>query len=989
MTTPTTVKLLLDESRRDAEEEIGKIERNKLVGGKWTSQPASATSRQISRVLPFCTFTAGILITMIICCFIGLFLLPHFIITNQCQSDELISSEQLKANKLQPLKESQSETNNLFEDHHHLIEECDPSHPWQAIRIPDNIRPLTYKLLLRPNLTTLTFSGSIVIQLKIVNPTNYIILHALQLHLTSYEIQANGLPVPAYHSECERLGQWAFEVVDRQLNEKDNVSLAIDYDGHIQNDLSALYKNVHVSEDGKQIISALTQFEPTHARKMLPCFDEPIYKATFEVSVIRQSQHTVRANMHLEHSEPYTDGLFIDHFAPSVKMSTYLLAIAVLDDFTRIREMTKSTASAVEVPIIFASYDLSKYSSFQQQVNLFAPTKVSHQTEFGLKTGILALEFFESYFAIPYPLQKQDMIALDDFAEGAMENWGMMTFRDEMLLHNSNTSTTKSKEIVALVVCHEYAHQVCLCISDENFLMSMLLDGFNTTHAVSTSVDDPAQIGSIFDAISYQKGASIIAMIMGLTGKENFKMAIRDYLQTYAYGNADGNDLWRVIEKHSSLKAMNLSTMQIAESWTTHVGYPYIAAAIDRNQNSIVIHNQTRFMYLQETQHMYRTEWPIPVHYRSDYSTALNIAWIQPGDQDVRIPLEKSAKWVIVNSNSLGFMRVLYEQKIYDELTEQLRTNHQAISSLDRASIIDDAFAFANAGLLPISTAMGLVRYLEQNDEVERSPWNVIIAHLKMIENCIYDSEHLDLFQQLMRSLLVRAYNRLGWSRKEDHVDRLLQTEILALACKLQIEDCTRQATQRFYQWTRDNESIPIDIQPLVIEEGIRRGTSTDWERVYQEYLQAKSPSKKFMLLAALAATQDIRLIYRFMNICLKPSIIRPSLLPRAFYLLMQNPNARLHAWRFFRIHFEQFDETIGSTTTMLGMMIKSIIEEFNTQFDLDQTLQFFKRKQLKASQPKVDQALDSIRLNIQWRKLNEKSLSKWLHEWNNDRSLQ
>uniref|UniRef100_A0A9J2P9I1 Aminopeptidase n=1 Tax=Ascaris lumbricoides TaxID=6252 RepID=A0A9J2P9I1_ASCLU len=963
MPTPTTVKLLLDESHRDGEEDIA------LIGGNWivsAVREPSTSHRNSTHWSRFCAFLASSLIVMIIGMLIGVFILPQLIASNECQlestsleqtpcyempsnsnrcpPDEISATEELypaqtarnieetslplmpfcRENLLEfmtnsrkerkTLQKAQSEQRSLEE---HVIDECGQFYPWRNIRLPYNIIPLTYKLRLQPNLSTSTISGSVQIELKIAKPTKNIVLHALELNLTSFEIRLAGVPVSAHHSKCERLSQWAFEL-EHELNERDNVSLVIDYDGHIHNDLSALYTNVHIAEDNKKILSAVTQFEPTHARKMLPCFDEPIYKATFEVAVIRQSIHIVRANMHLIRTEPYANGFEL-------------------------------------------------FSHFR----------------------VLAMEFFESYFALPYPLQKLDMIALDDFAEGAMENWGMTTFRDAMLLHSSTGSTTKSKETVALVICHEYAHQMD-DFNIENFVTSMLLDGFDNSHAVSTNVDDPAQIGSIFDAISYQKGASIIGMIMGLVGKENFKKSLREYLKIYAYSNADGEDLWTVIEKHSSLTVANISIAEIAEAWTTRVGYPFITASIDTNQTSIVIHNQTRFMFLEASRkENHSTEWPIPIHYRTNFSDMLSISWMKPGDRNVRITLEKPAKWVIVNAHSLGYLRVLYEHNIYKEFVKQLREDHQAISAVDRASIINDAFSFAKAGLLPIETAMNLVQYVEKVDEMERIPWNVIIGHLKSIENCIFESEHIDLFQEFMRSLLMRAYQRLGWSHKEEHVERLLQTEILALACKLQVGDCSRHATQRFHQWTHDKTSVPIDLQPLVIEEGIRRGTPIDWERVYQEYLITRNPSQKFMLLAALSSTRDIRLIYRFLNMCLKPSIVRQNLVPKALALLIQNPAAQLHAWRFFRIHFEHFDHTIGSTTTMLGMTIKSLIESFNTQFDIDETLQFFKGRNLGASQSKVDQALDSIRVNIQWRRLNEKALGKWLRQWNKDRSLQ
>lgn len=260
----------------------------------------------------------------------------------------------------------------------------------------------------------------------------------------------------------------------------------------------------------------------------------------------------------------------LDQFSPSVKMPTYLLAVAILDKFGKVRKMTKETKKPVEI-------------------NLFAPAdSIKDQTEFGLETGVRALEYFEDFFDIPFPLQKIDLVALDDFAEGAMENWGLITFRDAMLLYNPSSSTEKSKETVALVVCHEQAHQwfgnlvtmewwndlwlnegfanfmEYLCVDKlypewnvihdffiENFLQSMLQDGFLSSHAVSTEVEDPAQIGSIFDAISYQKGASIVQMLRGLAGKEAFRTALQKYLRKFEYDNAKGDDLWKIIQNVS------------------------------------------------------------------------------------------------------------------------------------------------------------------------------------------------------------------------------------------------------------------------------------------------------------------------------------------------------------------------------------------------------------------------------------------------------
>ena len=258
---------------------------------------------------------------------------------------------------------------------------------------------------------------------------------------------------------------------------------------------------------------------------------------------------------------------------------------------------------------------------------------------------------------------------------------------------------------------------------------------------------------------------------------------------------------------------------------------------------------------------------------------------------------------------------------------------------------------------------------------------NLTILSLK-VEDCDF------VFQKFERSLLLKAYERLGWDQPNSHVDRMLQTDMLAFSCRLQLSDCVKEAQQRFHQWIKDKNSVFVDIQPFVIEEGIRRGTQGDWEKIYKEYFTATSPSQRWTMLIALAATEDIGLINRFMKMCLNPTIVRPNALPRALGFLMQNKVASLHVWRFFRMNYHSIEKLYGGTTTLLGTMIKSIIENFSTEFELEEVQTFFEGKDLGASKPRVDQAIELIRLNIQWRRLNEKPLESWLKKWAKNRKF-
>uniref|UniRef100_A0A914CAV0 Aminopeptidase n=1 Tax=Acrobeloides nanus TaxID=290746 RepID=A0A914CAV0_9BILA len=844
-------------------------------------------------------------------------------------------------------------------------QDCGSDFPWKQIRLPNDLMPLSYKLKIHPNLTTLTLKGHVDIHIQILERTDIIVMHALKLNLTNFHLWVGPQLVTAKNKTCNRLALWVFQL-DQDVTPTDRLKISIDFTGLIHKDLSGLYVNTHHNNDKTQTLSAITQFEPTQARKAFPCFDEPNFKATFELSIVRDPDHLAIANMNQVGQEK-EDEYVVDKFAESVKMSTYLLAFAVLDDFRKVRRMTKNTKNPIEV-------------------NLYASREsIKDQAEFGLETGVRALEFFEDFFDLPFPLQKTDMVALDDFAEGAMENWGLITFRDAALLYNQNGSTERTKEHIALVVCHEMAHQwfgnyvtmqwwndlwlnegfanfmEYLCVDHlypswkmidvlfaENFIQSMQLDGFHSSHAISTPVEDPAQIGSIFDAISYQKGAAIIRMLRGLAGNEPFQKALQKYLQKFAYANAQSSDLWEILQQHMKL-SVDVSVTEMAEAWTTQVGYPMVSVSLT-NRSTFTIHNQRKFIFLEEARYPNETQqWPIPIQYQTDRSKELELAWLEADQQEVHIELDRPARWLIANTQSLGYYRVLYDAASYTEFINQLTIDHKKISTIDRAMLINDAFSFLKSGHLGVETVLNLIQYVKEGDEEDRIPWAVLINSLKSIENMLADSPSFGLFQTFERSLILKTYEKMGWSRPRSHVDRMLQTDILAFACRLQIADCTKNAVLKFNQWVKNKNSIFVDIQPFVIEEGIRRGTVSDWERVYNEYMKTIVPAQKLILLSALAATTDVQLIQRFLNMLLDPNIIRPNVVPKAFAMLMQNKAANLHAWRFLRRNYEKFDKMLGSTTTLLGFAIKSVLENFNTQFDLDESHSFFKNKEVLA----------------------------------------
>uniref|UniRef100_A0A1I7UT26 Aminopeptidase n=1 Tax=Caenorhabditis tropicalis TaxID=1561998 RepID=A0A1I7UT26_9PELO len=599
---------------------------------------------------------------------------------------------------------------------------------WYSSRLPRTAEPIEYDLTLHPNLTNGEVEAEVSIRILIKNETKLLILNAENLEMNSFEITRKGSKLKADFVKCEVMTQWAWKF-GKRLHKGDHIVLKIKYSSQMKSDLQGLYFSTHLGTDGKKTKSAATQFEPTFARKMLPCFDEPNFKATFQVSIIRNANHIARSNMNLSFSKEYKNGLIKDEFEKSVKMSTYLLAVAVLDGYGYIKRLTRNTTKPIEV-------------------RLYAPEDMLEgQSEFGLDTTIRALEFFENYFNISYPLDKIDLLALDDFSEGAMENWGLVTFRDSALLFNERKASVVAKEHIALIICHEIAHQwfgnlvtmdwwneVFLnegfanymeykCVDElfpdwsimsrfyaENLAFSQEPDGFLSSRAIESDDDD--SLLNLFDAINYHKAAAIIHMIAEMAGQRNFQTALIEYLNKYAYSNAIGVDLWKIVEKHANLQG-RVSIPDLAKAYTTQVGYPLVT--VERTEEGILVHNQTRFLFAEGEKAEEKRgdwKWPIPISYRASEDNKKKLHWIQADDRNVTWETPSNG-WLILNTGGVGYFKVLYDGDTYRKLVDELTINHTKISPIDRSMILVDSYDLSKTSLLNISVYFDLLEYVE------------------------------------------------------------------------------------------------------------------------------------------------------------------------------------------------------------------------------------------------------------------------------------
>lgn len=607
----------------------------------------------------------------------------------------------------------------------------------QDAHLPKRILPVHYGIVYkRIDFEQYTFEGSVTLQCKALQST--IEGDRVRLKLHAAEIQLAGATLT--HDEATvRAEEFRYHGRDQtceitfssglSLAENEDYVVTMDFHGILNDKMRGFYRSTYHALDGSVRIMATTQFEATDARRAFPCFDEPALKATFEVTV------TIPAHMQCVSNTPpasqysqYSNGVATKTitFQRTPKMSTYLLAF-VIGEFDSISKTSGKIVTTV-------------YTT---------PGKASQAT-FCLDLAVRALDFYQELFHVPYPLIKSDLLAIPDFAAGAMENWGCVTYREAKILLPP-TSSESIKRGMARTLCHELAHQwfgnlvtmewwtqlylkegmarymefvaVNHCFPDWNvwvefaqavYGLAQNLDSMRSSHPVEVEVHHPDEINEIFDTISYAKGASIIRMIAAFIGNDAFYEGLRVYLNRHQYGNAVTCDLWRALEEVSNKPVIDLML-----PWTKQVGFPIVKLTTD---GSIQIE---RFFGTGPEEENSPSSWPVPITARVEGVPDIQGPWLLNGPQgDQRDELEakirewsNEGKWFKLNVDQTGFFRVAYTHEQWRRLASAvMNPSTSPLSTTDRLGLVSDSFAAGRAGYSSIVESLELVSHFGEHD---------------------------------------------------------------------------------------------------------------------------------------------------------------------------------------------------------------------------------------------------------------------------------
>jgi puromycin-sensitive aminopeptidase len=829
-------------------------------------------------------------------------------------------------------------------------------------RLPTTVTPERYELTLTPDLSNWTFAGEEKVSIQIHEPVREIALNAVEL-----EIHAASLTRPdrtvlkgsvKLDSDNERATLSFAETLPLASCE-----LQIRFSGILNDKLHGFYRSTYKDANGHNKPLASTQFESTDARRAFPCWDEPAFKAVYQVTLVVDEKLRAISNARVlrETVLPGTGRKKVV-FADTIKMSTYLVAF-IVGEF----EATD--------PVMVGHAPLRVWA---------VPGK-KHLANFAVDIGKASLEHFGRYYGIPYPGDKLDLIAIPDFASGAMENLGAITFRETALLVDAKNATRAELERVADVVSHENAHMwfgdlvtmkwwnglwlneafatfmEMLAVDTwkpewrrwDSFTVSraaaMQVDGLKSTRPIEFAVERPEEAAGMFDVLTYEKGASVLRMLEQYLGAEAFRDGIRLYLRRHQYGNAETTDLWDALEDTTKQPVRLLM-----DTWIFQAGYPLISVTKD---GPAICLSQRIFRYLADGSNQDR-KWHVPIFFRAGTKTGVVERTLLLTDQEQRIELADEVDWAVVNAGGHGFYRVRYGSDLIDALKRGLQNR---LSAVERFGLVNDTWAATLAGLTSLIDYVGLIELLR--DEGDINVWTTVIGSSYHMHR-ILDEEQCRSLEKRLRTLLSPPAARLGWTAKkgESELESQLRGDLIgALGTVAEDKAYQERAKELYTQYEKAPESIDRNLIPALVSIVAHTGGSPEYEKFYGKFKTAQTPQEETRYLFALANFRVEELIDCTLDLTINGEV-RTQNSPYLMRGILLNKRARERAWSFMKAHWDEMLRQYPDNS--IPRMCEGIIGLVTAELEKD-VREFFAQHPVKQGAKQMEQHLERLRVAV------------------------
>ena len=829
-------------------------------------------------------------------------------------------------------------------------------------RLPTTVIPERYEIRLTPDLSTWTFSGEEKVSLQVHEPVREIVLNAAELEFRDVSLKLqNGTVLPG-RSQLDDENEQA-KLSFPEAVPAGRCELQISFSGILNDKLHGFYRSTYKDANGQEKPLASTQFESTDARRAFPCWDEPAFKAVFQVSLIVDEKLTAISNARVlrETVLPGTGKKEVV-FADSIKMSTYLVAF-IVGEF----EATE--------PVMVGDAPL----------RVLAVPEKKHLANFALDIGKSSLEYFSRYYGIPYPGDKLDLIAIPDFASGAMENLGAITFRETALLVDSKKATRAELERVADVVSHENAHMwfgdlvtmkwwnglwlneafatfmEMLAVDAwkpewrrwDSFTVSraaaMQVDGLKSTRPIEFPVERPEEAAGMFDVLTYEKGASVLRMLEQYLGAESFRDGIRLYLGRHQYGNAETTDLWDALEDSTKQPVRALM-----DSWIFQPGYPIISVKKD---GPTICLTQQIFRYLSGGSDQDR-KWHVPIFLCASTKFSEVTRTMLLTEREQRIELADEVEWAVVNAGGHGFYRVRYGSDLIDALKRDLQNR---LSAVERFGLVNDSWAATLAGLTSLIDYLGLINLLREEGDL--NVWTTVIGSSHHIHRILDDEQCASLEKQL-RALFSPVIERFGWAPRKDEseLESQLRGELIAaLGTVGEDKACQQRARELYAQYEKTPDSVDRNLIPALVSIVAHTGGATEYEKFYSKFKTAQTPQEETRYLFALANFRLPDLIERTLDLTINGEV-RTQNSPYLMRGILLNKRARERAWSFMKTHWDEMLRQYPDNS--IPRMCEGIIGLVTAKLERD-VREFFTQHPVKQGNKQIEQHLERLRVAV------------------------
>ncbi|MFV1990857.1 MAG: M1 family metallopeptidase, partial [Acidimicrobiales bacterium] len=751
-------------------------------------------------------------------------------------------------------------------------------------------------------------------------------------------------------------------------------AIEIRFSGELNDKLHGFYRSRYEDTDGQMKTLATTQFESTNARRAFPCFDEPDFKAIFDITLVVASDLEAISCGPAVREVRLDDGRRQITFAPTMVMSTYLVAFIVGElEFSETVDAGGTELRIVHVP------------------------GKGHLTKFALDTGAFALVWLADYYGIAYPGEKLDMIAIPDFAFGAMENLGCVTYRETLLLVDPTTTPAAELSTVADVISHELAHMwfgdlvtmkwwngIWLKEAFATFMemaavdamhpewrrweqfgqarsAAFAVDSLRSTRAIEFKVQSPADAEGMYDVLTYEKGAAVLRMLEQYLTPDEFRKAVHLYLDRYSYANTENEDLWAAIEESTGEPVGAM-----AQSWIFQGGFPLIS--LKRVSATTVSCSQTRF--LADGGESDGRRWHVPIILRAKVEGEVIEHRLLLSEEVGEVTFEGNVEWVVANAGGDGFYRVFYDEELMTALLDEAQ---EILSNLERHNLVDDSWAAVYAGHAP---AISFVRLVEGfAAETNVGVWRAIARGLRTLDR-ILDGEARASLQLRVAGLAMSALDVIGTepAAGEDSLTLEARAVLLELAANTANHPEAIEWANRIH---RQATATPSEVDPNLASAALRvvssHGTADDYESILSTFSSAATPQEEVRYLYALANFPDAKQMANTLEMALSANV-RTQNAPFLVGRCLANREQGALAWDFVTTHWEEILRRYPSNSIV--RMLEGV-QALSQPNDARAVAEFFDTHEMPQGKMTLLQHLEILQTNVNLRERESAALTR------------